>query len=93
MARSDRATNSDWWDRAKLPPCPQPIEVRKHEPICTLRKDEHHVVLEKRDVPAMGEELILSVNGHWRQMRVFKPKAREAVAEMVTRLEARGWRA
>jgi hypothetical protein len=72
------------------------IEVRKHEPICTLRKDEHHVVLEKRDVPAMGEELILSVNGHWRGMRVFKPHGpvlRDAVAETVMRLEARGWRA
>ena len=21
--------NSDWWDRAKLPPRPQPIEIRK----------------------------------------------------------------
>jgi hypothetical protein len=50
--------------RAKLPPRPQPIEIRKRETICTLRKGEDQITLEKRDVPAMGEELILSVNGH-----------------------------
>jgi hypothetical protein len=30
-------TNSDWWDRAKLPPRPQPIEMRTRERLCTLR--------------------------------------------------------
>jgi hypothetical protein len=64
--------NSDWWDRAKLPPRPQPIEVRKRQPICTLRQGEHQIPLEKREVPTMGEELILSVSGHWRRMRVFR---------------------
>jgi hypothetical protein len=47
--------NSDWWDRAKLPPRPQPIEIRKRERLCTLRKGEHEIMLEKRDVPAIGE--------------------------------------
>jgi hypothetical protein len=44
----------------------------------------------------IGEELILSVNAAWRRMRVFTPNGpvlRDAVAETVTRLEARGWRA
>jgi hypothetical protein len=46
-------------------------------------------------VPTMGEELILSVNGEWRRMRVFwlLPLLAAAVAAMVTRLEMRGWRA
>jgi hypothetical protein len=56
-------TNSDWWDRAKLPPRPQPIEVRKRELLATLRNGEHAVTLEKRDVLSIGEELILSVDG------------------------------
>jgi hypothetical protein len=34
-------TNSDWWDRAKLPPRPQPIEIRKRELLATLRKGDH----------------------------------------------------
>jgi hypothetical protein len=43
-----------------------------------------------------GEELILSVNAGWRRMRVFRPQGPilgAAVAETVTRLEARGWSA
>ena len=43
-------TNSDWWDRAKQPPRPQPIEIRKRERLCTLRKGEHQITLEKRIV-------------------------------------------
>jgi hypothetical protein len=85
-------TNSDWWDRAKVPPRPERIEIRERERLCTLCKGEHRIALEKRVVPAMGEELIFSVNGHWRRMRVFRSKGpvlRDAVAETVTRLEAR----
>jgi hypothetical protein len=55
-------TNSDWWDRAKLPPRPQPIEIRTRERLCTLRKGEHEETLEKRRVFGVGEALILSVN-------------------------------
>jgi hypothetical protein len=88
--------NRDWWDRAKLPPRPQPIEIRKRERLCTLRKGEHEIMLEKRDVPAIGEELILSVNARWRRMRVFRlqdePLLGSAVAETVASLEVRGWR-
>ena len=87
--------NADWWDRAKLPPRPQPIEIRTRERLCTLRKGQHQITLEKRDVPTMGEELILSVNSEWRRMRVFRllPLLAAAVAATVTRLEMRGWRA
>jgi hypothetical protein len=87
-------TNSDWWDRAKLPPRPTPIEIRKRERLCTLRKGEHAITLEKRDVPTTGEELILSVNDGWRRMRVFRPHGLQlsaAVAETVSKLESRGW--
>jgi hypothetical protein len=45
-------TNSDWWDRAKLPPRPQPIEIRRRELLCTLHRDAHEITLGKRDVPA-----------------------------------------
>ena len=83
-------TDSDWWARAKLPPRPQPIEIRKRETICTLRKGEHEIVLEKRPVFGVGEELILSVGAAWRRMRVFQPQGpmlSAAVAETVTKLE------
>jgi hypothetical protein len=39
--------NSDWWDRAKLPPRSQPIEVRKRERLYTLHRDAHEITLEK----------------------------------------------
>jgi hypothetical protein len=87
-------TNSDWWDRAKLPPRPQPIEIRTRERLCTLRKGEHEITLEKRDVSKMGDELIRSVNSEWRRMRVFRrqgPPMSAAVAETVTRLETKVW--
>jgi hypothetical protein len=64
--------NSEWWDRAKLPQRQPLIEIRKRERLCTLRKGQHQITLEKRDVPTMGEELILSVNSEWRRMRVFR---------------------
>jgi hypothetical protein len=40
--------NSDWWDRTKQPPRPQPIEIRRRELLATLRKDTHAVSLEKQ---------------------------------------------
>jgi len=96
--------NSDWWDRAKLPPRPQSTDVRKREYLATLRKGEHAVTLEKRPVygvvdwfggvVVIGEDLIFSIDGHWRRMRVFKEDCLQvstAVAETVARLEARGW--
>ena len=86
--------NSDWWDRAKLPPRPQPIEIRTRQRLCTLRKGEHQITMEKRDVPTMGEELILSVNSEWRRMRVFRllQLLAAAVAATVSRLETRTMR-
>jgi hypothetical protein len=54
--------DSSWWDRAKQPPRPQPIEIRKQERLCTLRKGEHMIELEKRAVFGVGEEMIPSVN-------------------------------
>ena len=33
-------TNGNWWDRAKLPPGPQPIDIRKCERLCPLRKEQ-----------------------------------------------------
>jgi hypothetical protein len=52
------------------------------------------VTLEKRPVYGVGEELILSVNAHWRRMRVFKwhePPLSTALATKIRVLEARGW--
>jgi hypothetical protein len=86
--------NSDWWDRAKLPPRPQPIEIRQRERLCTLRKGDRAVTLEKRAVYSVGEELILSVDGHWRRMRVFRPcgpRLGDALANTILLLQARGW--
>jgi len=87
--------NSEWWDKAKRAPRPQPIEIRTRQRLCTLRKGEHQIKLEKRDVPTMGEELILRVNSEWRRMWVFRllPLLAAAVAATVTRLERQDWRA
>jgi hypothetical protein len=86
-------TNSDWWDRAKQPPRPQPIEIRRRERLCTLRKGEHAATLEKRLVYGVGEELILSINAHWRRMRVFTvvSQLRAALEQTIATLEERGW--
>jgi hypothetical protein len=51
------------WDRAKTPPRPRLVEIRKRERLFMLRKGAHEITLEKRDVRAMGDELISSVNG------------------------------
>ena len=97
--------DSDWWGRAKLPPRPQPIEIRKRELLATLRKGEHAVTLEKRPVYGVadwlggvvvfGEELILSIGREWTRMRVFKthePEALQtAVSETRTWLFGEGW--
>ena len=94
--RDSNDAKSEWWGRAKRPPRPQPIEIRKRERLCTLRKGEHEVTLEKRDITATGEELILSVNAEWRRMRVFRTQdamLSASVAETVKKLEALGWRA
>jgi hypothetical protein len=58
--------------RAKLPPRPQPIEIRKRERLCTLRKDQYEATLETRVVYGVGQELIFSIKRHWRRMRGFK---------------------
>jgi hypothetical protein len=87
-------TNSDWWARAHEPARPQPIEIHRRERLYTLHRDAHEITLGKRDVPAMGEELILSVSGQWRRMRVFRsggPLLLSAVAQTVSRLQAQGW--
>jgi hypothetical protein len=79
--------------RAKLPPRPQPIDIRKRERLCTLRKGDHQIMLEKRIVAGYGEELILSINAHCRRMRVFTVMAqlRAALEQKVATLEERGW--
>jgi hypothetical protein len=85
--------DSSWWGRAKLPPRPPLLAIRRRERLYTLHRDAHEITLEKRDVPAMGEELILSVNNEWRRMRVFRSSRvlLAALTETVIRLSARGW--
>jgi hypothetical protein len=75
-------TDSDWWCRAKLPPRPQPIEIRKRERLCVLRKGEHQITLEKRIMAGYGDEVILSVNAQWCRMRAFR-----GLSELGTALE------
>jgi len=88
-------TNSDWWDRAKTPPQPETIPVRPGERVCTLRKDQHAATLETRIVHGVGQELILSIDGGWLRMRVFKkhePEGMRAAArETQTWLVREGW--
>lgn len=86
-------TNSDWWWCVKTPPLPETIPVRPREHVCTLRKDQHEATLETRGVQGVGQELIFSVNGHWRRMRVFTQRDPAGVAASTTigNLEALGW--
>ena len=86
-------TNSDWWDRAKTPPRPQPIEIRTRERLCTLRKGEHQITLEKRIVAGYGDELIPSVNAQWRRMRTFRVLSPlpTVLEETIVTLHRRGW--
>jgi hypothetical protein len=77
-------TNSDWWARAKTPPRPETISIRPRECVCTLRKDRYEATLETHVVHGVGRELIFSIDGHWRRMRVFwsgrDPSLDEAIA-------------
>ncbi len=82
-------TNSDWWARAKLPPRLQTIEIRKRERLCTLCKGDHAGKVAR----LRGAELILSINGHWRRIRVFtehESQLSTAIVSTVAKLEPRG---
>ena len=85
--------NSEWWERAKRPPRPQPIEIRTRQRLCTLRKGEHQITLEKRIVAGYGDELILSANAQWRRMRTFRVLSElgTALEETIVTLQRRGW--
>ena len=86
--------NSDWWDRAKTPPRPQPIEIRKRERLCALVEGE-------RESPSSGDRCSVSVRSYpfreraLRRMRVFKQNPlgmlTASVAATVSSLEAKGW--
>jgi hypothetical protein len=68
-------TNSDWWDGTARS-CPHAATDRDPQARDDLRttQGEHEIVLEKRPVFGVGEELILSVTAGWRWMRVFRPQ-------------------
>jgi hypothetical protein len=87
--------DSGWWDRAKTPPQPETIPVRRRDRIYALRKNQHEATLETRIVHGVGQELILSIDGGWLRMRVFKahePEGmRAAVRETQTLLVREGW--
>ena len=87
--------NSDWWDRAKTPPQPETIPLRPRERVCTLRKDQHEATLETRVVHGVGRELILSIDGDWRRMRVYwsarTPLIDEAIVATETWLAQSGY--
>jgi len=88
-------TNSDRWARIKTPPQPETIPVPPREASERCGKDQHEATLETRIVHGVGQELIFSVNGYWRRMRVFKehgPLLSVAVSATITNLKARGWR-
>jgi hypothetical protein len=85
--------HSDWWDHAKQPPRPAQIEIRTRERLCTLRKGEHQITLEKRIVAGYGDELILSVNAQWRRMRTSRVLSElgTALEETIVTRQRRGW--
>jgi hypothetical protein len=47
------------------------IEIRKRERLCTLRKGKRWITLERRGVPAVGEELIPSAE-HGIRIQTFR---------------------
>jgi hypothetical protein len=87
-------TNSDWGLAQNFHHDRSRSRSASAKRLCMLRKGEHQVNLEQRMVPSMGEELIFSVNGHWRRMRVFRQHALDmltiSVAATVKSLEAKG---
>jgi hypothetical protein len=47
------------------------VRASTRERVCTLRKDQHKATIETRVANGVGRELILSIDGDWRRMRVF----------------------
>ena len=90
-------TNSDWWATVKQPVQPKAVPARETGRVLTLHKGTHEAALDLRTVPAIGHELILSVDGEWRRMRVFRRQQPlelvDAIAATEASLTARGWEA
>lgn len=98
-ARSEAATadmtNSDWWARAKLPPRRSRSRSARANGLACCARASTRSIWSSAWCRRLREELILSVNGHWRRMRVFRQHALEmltiSVAATVKSLEAKGW--
>ena len=74
---------------------PQP--VRLFTRLWTLRRSRHEATLDLRTVPAMGPELLLSVDGDVRRSRLYRPGEGHTLARSIIAIRelfaAKGWAA
>jgi hypothetical protein len=87
-------TNSEWWARVTARGTEHDATV-SIVPTWTLRKSGHEATMRVRQVPGIGSELALFVDGELQKSRLFKAHEQAelatAIAETRARFEVRGW--
>jgi hypothetical protein len=64
-------TNADWWARV--------VQARTQhgdllpQRVWALRKDGHEAAIDRRAVPGVGAEIVLTVDGELRRTRLYRP--------------------
>lgn len=91
-------TNAEWWSKVKQPVRgAEPLTSRPRTRLWTLRRDRHEATLDLRIVPAMGPELVLSVDGDLRRSRLYGPGDGRSLARSIIAMRgmfaAKGWAA
>ena len=85
---------SDWWSRVKQTREASAAAHTRHV-AWTLRLSTHTADLELRDVPSVGVDVVLIVDGDLRRSRLYRSHQQDALADPIaaTRatLEATGW--
>jgi hypothetical protein len=85
-------TNADWWARVAE------ARTRREDPrphrMWALRKGEHAAAIDLKAVPGIGAEIVLTVDGEWRKMRLFRSHEQAeragAIADTRTMFEGKG---
>ena len=63
--------------------------------VWTLQKGEHAAAIDLKAVPGIGAEIVLTVDGEWRKMRIFRSHQQAelvgAIADTRAVFEGKGW--
>jgi hypothetical protein len=87
-------TNAEWWARVRKD---REQSAAEHQPehAWTLTKGEHTAGLELRQVPGVGAEIVLLVDGELVRSRLYRSHEQaelsHAIAATRERFEADGW--